>query len=207
MSKYPYTPLTGKIPNYFGKIQETGVPGKFDREHLKRLGFKSGNDTYFIRILKFLGFLGEDGAPTDRWVQYRDKSKSKMVMAEAIRESYEDLYEIYPQAHRESEDTLLNFFKTDDPRLEESTIRRIVKTFKSLCELADFGTEAKLVTPKVTAPTSTSAVAEEVSVLEALKLPEIHVNIQIHIPETENSKVYEELFRAMRKHLLTRKEE
>lgn len=33
-------------------------------------------------------------------------------------------------------------------------------------------------------------------------IPQIAINIQLHLPETENSEVYEKLFRALRAHLL-----
>jgi len=36
--------------------------------------------------------------------------------------------------------------------------------------------------------------------------PQIAINIQLHLPETENAEVYEKLFRALREHLLSPKE-
>lgn len=36
--------------------------------------------------------------------------------------------------------------------------------------------------------------------------PQIAINIQLHLPETENSEVYEKLFKALREHLLSPKE-
>ena len=35
-----------------------------------------------------------------------------------------------------------------------------------------------------------------------LNIPTIAINIQLQIPETENADVYENLFKALRKHLL-----
>lgn len=36
--------------------------------------------------------------------------------------------------------------------------------------------------------------------------PQIAINIQLHLPETENAEVYEKLFRSLREHLLSPKE-
>ncbi len=36
--------------------------------------------------------------------------------------------------------------------------------------------------------------------------PQIAINIQLHLPETENAEVYEKLFKALREHLLSPKE-
>ncbi len=33
--------------------------------------------------------------------------------------------------------------------------------------------------------------------------PQIAINIQLHLPETENAEVYEKLFKALREHLLS----
>jgi hypothetical protein len=37
-------------------------------------------------------------------------------------------------------------------------------------------------------------------------IPQIAINIQLHLPETENAEVYEKLFKALREHLLSQKE-
>ena len=36
--------------------------------------------------------------------------------------------------------------------------------------------------------------------------PQIAINIQLHLPETENGEVYEKLFKALREHLLSPKD-
>jgi glycine cleavage system regulatory protein len=36
--------------------------------------------------------------------------------------------------------------------------------------------------------------------------PQIAINIQLHLPETENAEVYEKLFKALRDHLLSARE-
>jgi hypothetical protein len=37
-------------------------------------------------------------------------------------------------------------------------------------------------------------------------IPQIAINIQLHLPETDNAEVYEKLFRALREQLLSPKE-
>ena len=41
-----------------------------------------------VPLLKSLGFLSSDGAPTARYHAYRDQSQARRVMAEALREAY-----------------------------------------------------------------------------------------------------------------------
>jgi Family of unknown function (DUF5343) len=76
------------------KIVEGTAPKKFTISHLKSLGFTSSNDVGVIGLLKDPGFLSQDGMPTQRYHDYRDKSRSKAVMADALREAYEDLFHI-----------------------------------------------------------------------------------------------------------------
>jgi hypothetical protein len=37
-------------------------------------------------------------------------------------------------------------------------------------------------------------------------IPQIAINIQLHLPETDNADVYEKLFKALREHLISPKE-
>ncbi len=80
-----YMTSVKNLPAIMSKIIEGTAPDKFTVSHLKGLGFKSSNDQGVIPLLKDLGFLTGDGAPTQRYQDYRDRSKSKAVMAEGLR--------------------------------------------------------------------------------------------------------------------------
>ena len=76
------------------KIVQGTAPQTFTVAHLKGLGFKSSNDVAVIPLLKDLKFLTAEGKPTQRYQDYRDASRSRQVMAQALREAYEDLFHI-----------------------------------------------------------------------------------------------------------------
>ena len=42
--------------------------------------------------------------------------------------------------------------------------------------------------------------------INGVNIPQIAINIQLHLPETDNAEVYEKLFQALRKHLIDPKE-
>jgi hypothetical protein len=84
-------PIT-RIPDLFRKIQDGQAPDRFTNPLLKDWGFKSTNDRAFIPLLKALGFLTADGVPTPRYLEYRDHSRSKQVLGQAIREAYADIF-------------------------------------------------------------------------------------------------------------------
>ena len=200
MPDFTYTPTPTKIKKYFDKIQEVKVPtNKVNMNYLKSIGFKSGNDWYFIKILKFLGFIDTSNKPTNRWTEYRVKTKSKEVMATALRASYASLFKTYEDAFRKDKEALYDFFSSRS-KLGESTIQLMVKTFQELCKLADFEKASISIAPSVADQAVGIKPTQEVV---APSIPSININIELHLPATNDPTVYEELFKAMKKHLLS----
>src|SRR5256885_1005598 len=93
-----YTYKVGSIPAYFDAILDAQAPERFSIKFLENLGFTSTNDRLLIGILKELGFLNTDGVPQDRYFEFLDRSRSKQVVAEAIREAYSDLFAVNKNA-------------------------------------------------------------------------------------------------------------
>jgi len=98
-----YVLPVNRIPDLFKKIQDGQAPDRFTIQLLKDAGFKSTNDRAFIPLLKGIGFLTADGKPTQRYLDYRDHSRSKQVMGEALKEAYQDIFLI--KEHPTSSDT------------------------------------------------------------------------------------------------------
>lgn len=106
MAEYPYSTVTGKIPEVLKKIQGVGVPGKADIKWLKSIGFTSSNDASLLTILRFINLIDTSGTPTDIWKRYRSDKKA---LSEGIMAAYKELYDIYPDAHKRTKDELTNF--------------------------------------------------------------------------------------------------
>ncbi len=56
--------------------------------------------------------------------------------------------------------------------------------------------------PTAPAQTHVGSVAASMAPIAAASAPQIAINIQLHLPETENAEVYEKLFKALKEHLL-----
>jgi hypothetical protein len=136
MAKFPYTLKTGNLKKFFQNIPSVGKPDKVTQQYLSSLNYKSSNDRSIIPILKFLKFIDDTGSPTERYTQYRDRSKSKKILGAAIQESYPLLFKQYPDADQKDNSTLQNFFSTHTG-LGEKAVKSIVETFKALCHIAD----------------------------------------------------------------------
>lgn len=203
MSEIPYTPLYGKIEEYFKKIQEIGIPttAKVNRKWLSAIGFKGGNDSYILKVLRFIGFVDDSKTPTEVWKKYKDPMKSSAVLAQAIRTGYSGLFATYEDAHRKDREALYVFFSSKTGK-SKRTVDLMVNTFVGLCKLADFEEEA----PELKPPREEETIVRESIAPKRGIAPEIHINIQLHLPATNDPSIYENLFKSLRKHLLSAEE-
>jgi len=110
MTEYPYILNTGRLKSFLESIPKIGVPDKINTETLPRLGYKSSNDRPIIKILRFIDFIDTNGVPNQNYLNFRNASKHKIVMANAIRKAYSDLFKMYPDAYKKDDETLKNFF-------------------------------------------------------------------------------------------------
>jgi hypothetical protein len=197
MAKALYTPNPPNVKKFFEKIQVIGIPPKLHQAYLPTIGFKSSNDRYLVGLCKSLGFVDTAGKPTAKWSEYKVKSKAPKVMADAIKTAYADLYNTYPDAEKKDDDTLQDYFASTSG-VADSVARLMVRTFKSLCELAGF--EAVTVEEHVTTPIAHAG--EKVGEVEPGVQPvTLNINIQLQLPATEDATIYEALFSALKKNL------
>jgi hypothetical protein len=199
MSGSIYTPNPASIGRFLDHVQDSGVPAKVTTKHLESVGFKSKNDRNLIGVLKSIGFLDGNGAPTDTWKAYKDKGKARRVLADALRTAYSELFSIYPDAYRKDDEALYNYFASKTG-LAKATVELVVRTFKTVCERADFeGAPPGVATTPPTKAPPTPAIAEIKGGVPGA--PSININIELHLPPTDDANVYEKLFAAMKKHL------
>ena len=83
-----------RLPEILEAIQSAQAPDTFSVRFLEQLGFKSKGDRLIIGVLKDLGFLEEGGTPKQRYYEFLDQSHSGIVLAEAIRDAWSDLFSI-----------------------------------------------------------------------------------------------------------------
>lgn len=200
-------------------MQQAKAPERFTVRFLESLGFKSNSDRLIIGVLKALGFLDDQGKPTEKYFEYLDQTQSRKVMAEAIEEAYKDLFEINTAAYKLDRSEIKNKFKTlSQGQYGESVIDKMAATFSALVALADFISNPRKKTssqvPKDEAPIVTNRAADNVNrTAENNDTPRtterhtpiswggLHYNIQIILPESRDPKVYDALFRSLREHL------
>jgi hypothetical protein len=197
-----------RISDLFQRIRDGQAPERFTQQLLKDFGFGSTNDRAFIPLLKALGFLTTDGKPTPRYIDYRDHSRSKQIMGEAIRDAYGDLFLIKENPSTSDRAAVEGKFKSFH-NVSDNVAGLMAKTFFGLLPLADL-------TNKVAAPSVIAAPipqgATGVGSHESDQVPSavhtrsirgagLHYNIQIHLPATKDVEVYNAIFKSLREHL------
>lgn len=203
---YKYAVNTGNLKEFLQKVKSKaiGLPDKINSDFLKSVGYKSGNDYAIVTVLKSIGFIDANNSPTQPFKDFRTE-KSGQAMASALKDTYAELFTIYPEPHKKSNDELENFFAKGKPELKKPTLKCYIDTFRVLAEFADFG-----------APPYREGEGKEIEEVEGKdkkklrplsQMPEglaINLNIQITLPVTDDAKVYENIFKALKEHIFQR---
>lgn len=202
-----YLTTTKNLDNVINAILTAKAPERFTYKFLEDLGFKSSNDRLYINLFKALGLLDESGAPTERYYRFLDQSIYKEVLAEGIREAYEDLFNININAQTLSTDDVKNKLKTlTQGQKTEKVISLMAMTFSALCSIADWNIKENKkkmddIPVKEEKNVEVKPVEEKIITNPKKEKLELHYDIQIHLPETRDEAVYDAIFSSMKKHL------
>jgi hypothetical protein len=213
-----YLTSTKNVKDILTAIQQAQAPKQFSMTFLANLGFKSSADRLFIGVLKTLGFLSANGAPTPRYFEFLDQTQSGRVLAEAMRDAYADLFELNVNANKMSRDEVKNKLKTlTQGQFSDDVLGKMATTFAALAAEADFDAvepadipsteEADQDERKAPPPASLPVPSGRVPVTPASRtnlggLGGLVYNIQIQLPESRDPAVYDALFRSLKTHLL-----
>ena len=195
------------LPAIMAKIVEGTAPKKFTSAHLKSIGFKSSNDQGILTLLKDLGFLSADGTPLQRYHDYRDPSRSRAVMAEALRDAYEELFHINEKPRTSDRGAIEGKFKSTH-NVTDRVAKELAATFFALLKLADLEKRRDPPQEKTVGRTVEESQREdEVSDQEntGRQFPasvDLRYNVEIHLPASKDIAVYNAIFKSLKEHLI-----
>ena len=200
-----YVLPTKRIGDVFNKIRDGQAPSQFTIQLLKDWGFSSSTDRAFLPLLKALGFLSPTGQPTQRYHDYRDHSRSKAVMAEALREAYSDIFLITERPKPSDRKAVEGKFKSFH-NVSDNVAQIMTTTFFALLNLADLDAKS----------TKSEPVDQDIGYVEPevkMELPTpsrdrqgsfggFHYNIEVHLPATKDVEVYNAIFKSLKGHFV-----
>jgi Family of unknown function (DUF5343) len=204
-----YLITTKNLDAFLNALRTAKAPERFTIKFLNQLDFASSNDRLFLGVMKGLGFIDESGVPSKRYYAFLDQSESGRVLAEAVREAYEDLFAVNKKAHDLSVDEVRNKLKTlTQGQKSEKVISLMANTFKALASLADWSSPAAVSPPPTPesrpapAPIPVADSGHDHSPRSKGDKPlQLHYDIHVHLPESRDPAVFDAIFEAMRKHL------
>ena len=197
-----YLQTTKNLQNIINSIVGAKAPERFTNKFLEDLGFKSTNDRLYIGVFKGLGLLDENGTPTQRYHRLLDQSETGMVLAEGIREAYEDLFALKRNAQDLTNDEVKGKLKTlTQGQKSDNILLLMANTFKALCDAADWSDKRNVEEKQEEEVYTRNEFEYKAEAQENTKM-NLHYNIQIHLPETTNMAVYDAIFQSLKKHLM-----
>jgi Family of unknown function (DUF5343) len=196
-----YVQAPAKLPDLFKKIRDGQAPDQLITRILVDWGFKSTADRAFIPLLKAIGFLNSDGKPTQRYHDYRDHSKSKFVMADALRDAYADIFLINEKPSNADKEAIEGKFKSFH-NASDNVAGLMQKTFYALLALADLNGVAQSKVEEIKPKKEDAGHASRNQEKRGFASTGLHYNIQIHLPATKDTEVYNAIFRSLKEHLL-----
>lgn len=199
MESFPYTQSYKKIPEFFESIQRAAVPSRVTISVLeKTFDLKSVNDRPLIGILKCLGFIDGNGAPTSKYSDYKNPTIAPSVLGESIKICYEQLYQKDETAHNLSEDQIKGILMSiTGKENDNASLIQMTKTYVALKNLASFDTASTVSPEPLQSSVNTSPIPSPVS-----KDFVLTHTIVLNLPATTDQKVYDTLFKSIRENLL-----
>ena len=211
----PYMMSITNVPAILEKVRTAGTPPKFTHEFLKStLGFSGSNDRGFIKVLRQLGFLTADGVPTQRYNDYRGDQPGK-ALAVGLREGWPDFFLANEKIY-ELSNTQIQGIAKSLTGAGDSVAQKIAATFKAFSDKADWSAPVQ----QQENPTDTVDTEPEFGGRSGDEqrrgngngntqgsgmgagLFELHHDIHIHLPPTNDVSVYRAIFQAIKAELM-----
>lgn len=208
-SKLPYMLTPGLIPKILEKIQQARRPERFTQDFLEtKLGHSGGSARAMIPLLKRIGFLGSDGAPTVLYDQFRNVETQGTAIAQGMKTAFGELFDRNEYVYELSREqlTALVVEVTGGTKREGKT-RGIVGTFFALKESADFEGDGDQREPERMAPTRPEGLVSTPDANPAIGAEDnvdlrVSCTINLNLPETTDPNVFNAIFTALRDNLL-----
>jgi hypothetical protein len=209
MAQLPYMVSASATTKILTKIKEAPTPTKFSLNYLSTtLGFTSPNDKAFVAFAKSLGFLDQSGIPTELYKQFRNPSLSATALGKGIMRAYKPLYNRNENFYNLSKDKLHELVCAETGYDHDNiTAKRITNTFIEVKKLAVFDK----VNDEIDTETGDEEFndGEQESIGEETKLVGqpfgklgLSYNINLILPNTDDPKVFNAIFKSLKENLL-----
>jgi hypothetical protein len=135
-----------------------------------------------VSFLKQFGFLDSSGNPSSMYMEFKNSNDPVYFVSVCAKKHYAD---VLPFVTTTARADLVGLFSSKFPDLAQPALFATVSTFLAIDAYAPF----------IATPTKPKDITLNKDVAHISKQP---LNININLPETENEKVYEVIFRHLK---------
>lgn len=206
----PYVTSPGTLTKMLGKLKTAAEPEMFSTEFVeKTLSMKGGTARSVMPFLKKMGFVAQDGRPTARYKQFRNKGKSGAAIAEAMRVLYKRLFEMNEQVHELSDDEVKNLVvEATGGEVGSQVTKLTMATYKLLNGMAVYNEESQA------APVEQNVIVKkeepevpprrELNEVKSGEIVNLSYTVNLNLPPTSDIEVFNAIFKSLKEHLLDR---
>lgn len=214
----PYVQSAGPLVQTIKQFMKS-MPAKVDAATLKKLSLAPNNESTMLALLRFLGFIDNDGnktaSATKVFTTHGDEAFSK-ALETVVKKSYAELFELHGDgAWKADRDTLITFFRASD-ETSEITGKRQTIAFETLAALSGHGEVVQAKPEKKKVKTIVKKKAEKTNGKKSKSKADngsglsfsgennvgLTVRIEINLPAQGDQETYDRIFKSIKKNLL-----
>jgi hypothetical protein len=133
---YPAVHEPGSIETLLKIIESGNIPKIADNDYIESAGFKRQLDENLLGLLLFLGFIDDNGVPSELWTAFANPAKAPKLLGSSVMAGYHKLYSEGDVSGMDGQQ-LMAFFKRET-KASDAIAAYMVLTFQVLCDLAVF---------------------------------------------------------------------
>jgi len=217
----PYIPSGGMLVQTFAQLRKM-FPPRVDAETLRKLSLAPKNESMVINVLRFLGFIDDEGKKSSSAATVFSKHQDEAFAAElekVVSAAYVELFNTMGTAAWESDrSTLIGFFRVHDETSELTATRQAI-AFETLASLSGHGelVKSKATGPRTTPKTEAKKKPIKPNLDKGVRTPEtpdqplpkavqgalgMTVRIEINLPAQGDQETYDRIFQSIRRNLI-----
>jgi hypothetical protein len=222
-NKHPYATSSGGLTQTLNHLRKA-FPASVDSSTISKLGFAPNNESYIVNVIRFLGFINEEGGKTDiatSVFQLHDDKAFHESFAKVVQEKYSELHELYQEDMWDLDsNSLISFFRKSDSTTDKVG-KLQAKTFEVLAEFSghtrsvlDASTSSqKAITKRETSQKAMKPLSSKIQTATSTNKTEITPNnlhsdfsltvrLEINLPSDASKETYDSIFQSIRENLL-----
>lgn len=198
----PYVNGYNQIENLLLKMKEVPIPEVFSHDFIKnKLMLRSSTYHAMVPLLKKLEFLDASSKPTTVYKEWKDSSRSQIVMAQSLKKAYSRLYEYSEFLQNLSDNEIKEKIAVAlNIKAGDEKVKNIFGTFNILRNHANF--DDAIAMPTVPKGQELVFTKEPENISKNDTKLGISYTINLHLPPSDDKAVFDAIFTSLKKHLL-----